>query len=184
MAPREPSGPTQPRGLLGWVGQVFQQVYSDRELILPGRYAAYNAFIGIILVGASILVIVEPRLGSFRTAGCLGAGGLLLLAGVPVALLRPASATRLLSAQGMVLVGLAIALTVGSVTWALRAPPHAPFRYVPGVTLVLLVYGMLQIAAFGPWPGCAKRIRMVGLILGLGCELTMAVSLIMRAVRS
>lgn len=183
MAVRDPGGGPPPRGLLGWMGQVFQQVYSDRELIPPGRYLAYNAFIGIILLGGATLVVVEPRLGSARTAVCLVAAGLLLLAEVPVALLRPAIATRLLSLHGTVLVGLAAALTAGSITWALRAPSHAPFRYAPGATLVLLVYGMLQIAAFGPWSGSAKRIRKAGLTLGLACELTTAVFLIVRATR-
>ena len=183
MAFRDPGGGAPPRGLLGWVGQVFQQVYSDRELIPPGRYAGYNAFMGIILLGGGALVAVEPGLGSTRTAASVAAAGLLLLAGIPVALLRPSIATRLLALHGMVLVALAVALTAGSITWALRAPSHAPFRYAPGATLVLLVYGMLQIAAFGPWPGQAKRLRMAGVVLGLACEVAVGVFLILRATR-
>jgi len=183
MAFRDPGGRSSPSGLLGWVGQVFQQVYSDRQLIPPGKYVAYNAFIGIILAGGAVLVALEPRLGSSRTAASLGVTGILLLAGIPVALLRPSIATRLLALHGAVLVGLAVALTAGSISWALRAPPHAPFRYAPGAGLVLLVYGMLQVAAFGPWPERAKRLRMVGLILGLGCEATVVVFLILRASR-
>ncbi len=183
MAFGDPDGRPPPRGLLGWVGQVFQQVYSDRQLIPPGRYMAYNAFIGILLVAVASLVVVEPRLGSGRTATGLGAAGILLLAGIPVALLRSSIATRVLALHGAVLGGLAVALTGGSIRWALRAPAHAPFRYAPGAALVLLVYGMLQIAAFGPWPDRARRIRMAGLILGLGCELAVAGFLIARAAR-
>ena len=183
MAFGDPGGRPAPRGLLGWVGQVFQQVYSDRQLIPPGRYAACNAFIGLILLGVAAMVVMEPGLGSSRTAASVGAAGVLLLAGIPVVLLRPSIATRVLALHGAVLGGLAVALTAGSVRWALRAPPHTPFRYVPGAALVLLVYGMLQIAAFGPWRERAKRLRMAGLILGLGCELAIAGFMIARAAR-
>ena len=183
MAFSDPGGRPPPRGLLGWVGQVFQQVYSDRQLIPPGRYAAYNAFIGIILLGVAAIVAMEPQLGSSRTVGSVGAVGMLLLTGIPVAFLRPSIATRVLALHGVVLGGLAVALTAGSITWALQAPAHAPFRYAPGAALVLLVYGMLQIVAFDPWRERAKQLRMAGLIVGLGCELAIAVALIVRAAR-
>ena len=78
---------------------------------------------------------------------------------------------------------IALALAIGSVAWALTAPPAAPFRFAPGVTLVLLAFGMHQLATFGPWHARAGQLRKAGLVAGIICELAVATGLLLRALR-
>jgi hypothetical protein len=176
--------PPEPKGLFGWVAELFRQVSADRDLIGPGRYTAYNGLLGLILVGVAAIILVEPGHGSPLAGGALAVIGAVLCAGVPVARFRAGALDRVLVAQGGALVALALGLAAGSVRWALRAPPHAPFRYLPGLTLVLLVYGALQIAFYGGWrPGLDRRLRRAALLVGVGCEIVLAISLSIRLLR-
>jgi hypothetical protein len=85
-------------GRLGWLVDIARQVFSDREIISPGRYCAYNAFAGLILLAAAILMWVEPHLGSPRGGVVAAVAGMLLVSSVPVVLLRPAAVADQLTA--------------------------------------------------------------------------------------
>ena len=177
-------GGRRPDRKFAFLVDLFAQVNADRDLIGPGRYTVYNLFIGLILIAVAAIVLVEPGHGPGSAGLTLGAIGLLLCAGMPVARFRTRTLDRLLVAQGAALVALSLAVGFGSVVWALRAPPNAPFRYAPGLTLVSLLYGTLQIAAFGGWPAArARRLRRAALLLGAACELALIVCLIVRLVR-
>jgi hypothetical protein len=170
--------------MLGWLAELFAQINADRDLIGPGRYASYNLFIGLILIGVGAIILVEPGHGPAPAGGALVVIGVILGAGVPVARFGTGALDRLLVAQGVALVLLSLSLGAGSLLWALRAPPHAPFRYMPGLTLVLLVYGALQIAAFGGWrAGVDRRLRRTALWVGVACEIVVAGGLIVRLFR-
>ncbi len=174
-----------PKGLLGWLAELVAQINADHDLIGPGRYVSYNFLIGLILMGVAAIMLVEPGHGSASGAGGLGVIGVLLCAGVPVARFRPGAVYRVLVAQGTALVVLSLILAAGTVLWALRAPPHAPFRYMPGLTLVLLVYGTLQIAAYrGGRAVLERRLRRAALFVGVVCEIVVAASLVIRLYRS
>ena len=168
-----------------WLSELAAQVHADRDLIGPARYTAYNFFLGLILIGVGAIILVEPGHGSAAAGAALGALGILLCAGVPVARFRTAALEHLLVAQGLALVVLSLGLAAGSLLWALRAPPHAPFRYLPGMILVPLVYGTLQIATFGGWrPEVNRRLRRTALFAGAACEIALAAGLIIHLVRT
>jgi hypothetical protein len=173
------------RGRLGWVTDLFAQVFSTREIIPPGQYCAYNAFAGIILLGAAFLIGIGSGSGSGSVgiAVALGVTGLVMISGVPGALFRAGTVPRLLVFQGSLFVLLAFAYTVDSVKWAFLAPRFSPFRYAPGLALVLLTYGGLQVAGFGRWTGTRRRFRVACLIAGVLCELLIGSALLLRALR-
>jgi hypothetical protein len=172
------------RGWLASVTELFAQVFSAREIISPGRYCAYNAFAGVILLAAAILVGIEPGLGTATGAGALGSVAVVMLSAIPVALFRPLAVPALLVLQGSLFILLGLALAADSVRWALFAPPFRPFRYAPGLALVMVTYGALQTAGFGPWAGRARSLRIAGLIAGILCELLVGGALAIRAFRS
>jgi hypothetical protein len=163
-----------------WFGDLVAQVFSKRELVAAGTYAAYNIFAGIILIGFAALVLVEPRLGPATLAIAIGAAGLGMVSMLPVAYLWPRVATKLLFGHGVLFVLLALSFAADSVRWALQAPPLAAFRYIPGLVVVPLTYGALQVAAFGPRIANARRIRIAGLIAGALAEMVVAIALIVR----
>lgn len=160
------------------------QVFSPREIIPPGTYCAYNAFAGIILLVAAILVHIEPGWGTTAGAAALGLVALVMMSAIPVALLRPAAVPALLVLQGSLFILLGLAFAADCVRWALFAPPLRPFRYAPGLVLVIVTYGALQAAGFGPSAARARRLRIAGLVAGILCELLVAGALAFRAFRS
>lgn len=163
-----------------WFGDLVAQLFSEREIVAAGTYAAYNVFAGVILIGVAALVLVEPRLGPVALALGIGAFGVAMVSMLPVAYLWPRAAPTLLFGHGVLFVVLALSFAVASVRWALQAPPLAPFRYVPGLALVPLTYGGLQVAAFGPRGTNARRIRIAGLIVGALAELAVGIALMAR----
>lgn len=173
-----------PRGFFGWLTELSAQINADRDLIGAARYTAYNFLIGLILLGLGAVILVEPGHGRAAAGAALCAIGALLCAGVPVAKFRTGALERLLVAQGTALVVMSLIVGAGSLAWALRAPPHAPFRYLPGMILVPLVYGTLQVATFGGWrPEVGRRLRRAALLVGVTCELALAVGLVIRLLR-
>ncbi len=174
-----------PKSSLGWLAELGAQINADRDLIGPARYTAYNFLIGLVLMGVGALILIEPGHGPAAGGGALCALGVLLAAGVPVAHLKTAALERLLVAQGAALVLLSLVLGGGSLWWALRAPPHAPFRYAPGMIFVPLVYGTLQVATFGGWrPEADRRLRRTAVFLGVACEIVLAAGLIFHLFRA
>jgi hypothetical protein len=160
--------------------ELVAQVFSERELIDPGTYAAYNIFVGLILVGAAVLVLVEPRVGPIALAVALGIAGLTMVAALPVAYLLPRATIGLLCAHGVLFILLALSLAGESIRWALLAPPLSSFRYLPGLIVAALTYGGLQVAVFGPRWANARRIRVASLTIGVLAELAVALALIVR----
>ncbi len=173
-----------PKESRGWLADLVAQIGADRDLIGPGRYAAYNLLIGLALAGVGAIILIEPGHGPAWAGAALGALGGLLCVGVLAARFFTGALDRLLVAQGTALVALGFGLAAGSLVWALRAPPHAPFRYLPGLALVPLVYGTLQIAAFGGWrPEVGRRLRRAALWVGVACEIAVAAALLVRSLR-
>jgi hypothetical protein len=168
------------RGWFGWLGDLVRQVFSDQELISPGRYCAYNAFAGVVLVAAAVLMQLEPRFGSPRMALPIGLVALVLLSAIPVAWGRPRAVPKLLILHGALFVLLGLAFAAESVRWAFFAPAPSPFRYAPGLSLAGLTYGALQVAGFGDWAK-PRRLRIAGLTAGVICEIVLAVALLIRA---
>lgn len=165
-------------GPFGWLANLFRQVFSDRAVISPGTYCAYNAFAGVILLAAAILMRVEPGFGSARAAAAAALAGVLLIAAVPVALRRPIAAPKLLFVHGLLFTLLAIALAADAIGWARLPAPRGPFRYAPGLTLLLFTYGGLQVGGFGPWRTWARPIRIGALAAGVVVELVVGVVLL------
>jgi hypothetical protein len=169
-----------PRRRFDWLRLLFARVFSDQERIDAGRYCAYNAFIGLILLLAALLLWVEPdRLSEVGVPLC-GTAGLILVSGVVLALKRPAAMFRLLAFHGVLIVLLACVFLGDGVRLALAAKPLVNFKYFPGPFLVAVTYGMLQTAAFGPWPKQARGVRIAGFVTGVAGEIAMAASLLYR----
>jgi len=169
------------RGWFGWLAELCRQVFSDRELIPPGTYCAYNALAGVILLAAALLMRLEPRFGSPGLALPVGVAGVVLMSAIPVGFRRPQAVPKLLVLHGTLFVLLGLGFAVQSVHWAFFAPPRSPFRYAPGLSLAGLTYGALQLAGFSAQVSRARRIRIAGLATGVVCELAVAVALLMRA---
>ncbi len=106
--------------------------------------------------------------------------GLLLSVGVIVLRVRERALPRLLAIHGGVFFLLGAALTTSSVRWALFAPAGSPFRYAPGLVLVVMTYSALLIGSFGPWQQRSRRVRVLGVWLGVFLELAILCSLLVR----
>lgn len=157
---------------------LFRQVFSDGDIITPGAYCAYNAFAGIILLAAAVLMRVEPRFGSPHASVAAALAGIVLIAAVPIALRRPRAAPKLLFGHGMLFLLLAISLAADAIGWARLPAPRGAFRYAPGLTLVLSTYGGLQVAAFGSWRSRARLIRIGALAAGVIAEIVVGIVLL------
>lgn len=165
---------------------LFAQVFSDRSLIPAERYVAYNAFVGLVLLLVAVLFAVEPRPENAFVGDTailpyiLGGIALVLLAGPAVVMFQPAGVRVFLLAQGMVLAAGTIGFIADGIHWALWAPPLSHFGYLPGLFLIPFTYGMLQVAAFGPWATRARRVRMTAFVVGVMGELALAACLLLR----
>ena len=156
--------------------------------------AMYNAFVGLILVSLATMVLADPKLGNtgnIRTrADVVGyaAIGLTFLCGPVLSRLRPGLLPRLMVLDGALFVCLAIYVAGDGVSWALRAAANASFRYAPGVTLVTMIYGALQLSKPGDDSEAVvrrrRRLRHVALITGNIGEAVVAATLLGRAFRS
>jgi hypothetical protein len=175
--------PSKRSGSLGWLSALFTEAFASHPSISAARYAANNAIVGIALAVVSLLKLMSPTSRNAPADLVLGAMGLVLCAGLLLLSARPAILVGMLVLHGAILATLAIGLAITSVRWAFQAPPLSSFHYLPGVTLVVLTYGALQIAAFGPWPKRSRRIRAAGMGVGLILELAVLVSLAIRASR-
>ena len=168
--------------------QLWAQLWSDRSLIPPARYCVYDAFVGVIALALAVMVLVEPGRGTTAHVVVYGAMGITLLGGPLLALRRPATLPRLLAINGVLLMGLGFFFAGDGAVWALRAPAQAPFRYAPGVSLCLLLFGAMHLADPGSDSVAIVRrrrwVRKVALITGIICELFVVGTLIARAMRS
>jgi hypothetical protein len=161
---------------------LFGLLFSGRGIIAPEKACATNAFIGVILLLAAVLVFVQ-RIGTNAVAVFAIAGTVMAMGPVVVLIVRRVGMIdRLLAIHGAVFVALALYFAGISIAWALRASPHASFRYAPGLIVVASAYGALQIALFGPATvrRNADRLRAVGVATGLACEVAVLVCLLMR----
>ena len=167
--------------------RVWDQLWSDRSLVTSAQYCVYDAFIGLILLAVAMVILVEPRVATAGHAAVCGAIGLILLVGPWLAKRRPAMLPRLLALDGALLTGLGLWLAGDSVVWALRAPAHSPFRYAPGMFLLPVAYGALQLIDPDDASTAAiqrrRLLRRLGLLVGVVGELTVAAALLARAAR-
>jgi hypothetical protein len=171
------------RAPLAWLTELFRELFTSTPKLLPGRYAAYNALIGGILLLIGAVMLSGPARSSFAVAIVLVSVGVLLEIGIVLVFLGIELPRAVLLLSGLLITALTVAASASSVDWALRAPPKSGFRYAPALSLVLGVYGMLQVAASRPDTARARAIKMCGLYLGLLCELAVFVSLLVRATR-
>jgi hypothetical protein len=162
---------------------LFVQAFSDQSLIDPATYASYNIALGALLLVIAVLSRLQVAPGSIVETVVLAVAGTLLVSGLALVRVRPALLERLLLIQGVLVISLAFASASSTVVWSFRAPPHAQFRYLPGVTLVLMLYGFLQLAEFGPRTIRSSWLRRTGLWLGIGTELVSAACLLLRFTR-
>jgi hypothetical protein len=114
---------------------VWTQLWSDRTIFTPARYSVYDAVVGCILLGLAALVLSERAGATIAHAAVYGAVGPTLL-----------GAGLLAKRVGVPSRRLATLLTAGSIVWAVRAPARAPFRYAPGMIVLLPLYGTMQLA--------------------------------------
>jgi hypothetical protein len=166
---------------LGWLSALFRAAFAEQPTISQGRYVICNLGAGLLLLLIAGLMLGDPKLGSFGSEIGLGIAGLLLSAGVLVQRVRLSTLPALLAAHGVVFALLAGALTFTSVRWAFLAPAESPFRYAPGLILILTTYSALLIGVFGPWQRSSRRMRTVGVWLGVFLELCVLASLLVRA---
>jgi hypothetical protein len=129
----------------------------------------------LIVLGFAIAFSVDPPPGHDTRVVLVFAGvvGLCLLVGIPVTLLRPGGAPRLLAVHGALIVLLTLWLLSTSVRSTFVSSVTS-FRYFPGPILLGLSYGMLQVAQFGPWPRQARTLRLGGFIVGVTGEVVFA----------
>ena len=166
---------------LGWLSALFRAAFAEQPTISQGRYVSCNLAAGLVLITGFMLS--DAKLGGLGSELGLGAGGLALMAGFLVQRLRPSALPSLLAIHGVVFSLLAAALTFTSVRWAFFAPRESPFRYAPGLILVLTTYSALLIGVFGRWRGSSRRMRAVAVWLGVFLELAVMASLLIRASR-
>lgn len=164
---------------------LFKQVFSDKHLITPKQYATYNGILGLALLALAAIPLTRPEPGSLVSAAILGGSGLFASGGGLVMLLRRTPLPGLLAAHGVCVALVGLFLSIHSLAWSVHAPSLDRFRYAPGLTLILVMYGMLQLAAFGPVPRVhAGRLRLAGLLAGIACELAVAICLLVLALRA
>ena len=148
------------------VSSIFDQVFSDEQLIVPGQFLAANAVGGVVLTLFALALGIDPAQSDPNSLALLVAG-LALLALVLVAKLRARLLTRALIAQGVVVCTLGVWLTLDTIQWALTTPSPPSFHYAPGAITMAFTYGTLQIGSF-------VRLRVAGLIAGVALELVAA----------
>ena len=156
----------------GWpsiLRRLFGEIFADRPTLPISTYQGVNAGIGLLLAAGAGVFWAESN--------SLSAGPVWVVAGVVfwwlsllLSLARPTAVRLVLASQGVTLGVLALALTVHTVVWGLTASEDGSFRYGPGVVLVVTTYGMLLVGTFGVG---TRRVRQLGLWLGLACELVM-----------
>lgn len=172
----------------GAAALFWAQLWSDRALVSPARHCVYNAFVGLLALALAVIVLVEPSRGTALHAIVFGAIGLTLLLGPALVRWRPVTLTDLLALDGILLVCLGVFFAGDSAVWALRAPAEAPFRYAPGVIVILFLYGALQLARPGDESPAMilrrRKLRRVALITGIVFEIFVAATLLVRASHS
>jgi hypothetical protein len=180
----------RPDGQDSWLRVLMAQVRTDREVIPPAQYLVYDAFVGLIALVIALLIGAGTFQGATHgsaAAVVLAMVSVILLSGPLIAIRRPPATRALLLLQGALLVALALILAAISMQWALQAPRGAAFRYAPGLILIVMVYGALQIAAgvrLQASAGSASRwCRRAGIVTGVCCELLVAAALLWRASR-
>lgn len=163
---------------------LFAQAFSDQSLIDPAIYASYNIILGALLLVIAVLTRLQVAPSSLAETVVLAVAGVTLVSGLVLVRLRSERMERLLLVQSVLVIGLAIASAVSTVVWSFVAPPHAQFRYLPGVSLVLMLYGFVQLAEFGPQALRLSWLRRAGLFFGVGAELVVAMALTLRLTRA
>jgi hypothetical protein len=173
---------TQPSTQRARLTLLFDQVFSDEQLIKPQQYLTVNGVGGLILALFATALLLEPKHRDLGSAVLFGFG-VAILALVLVSVARPQLLARSLVVQGLFITGLGVYFTVDTLVWALMSPPLTMFHYAPGAIAIAITYGVLQIAIFGASRSLTPKLRMTGLISGVALELVAAGCVIVRFLR-
>ena len=149
-------------------------------MIAPEQFLNQNLFGGVILALFATIVMYEER---SLTGVLLFLTGVALVSLVVAAMWQNRLLGRSLVAQGLLICGLGVYLTVETIVWSVTGPPRSMFRYAPGLIALSFICGLLQIAMFCARPQAASKLRLTGLILGGVLELAAASSLVLRFLR-
>jgi hypothetical protein len=169
-----------------FLGDLFAQLFADGTRIDAGRYCAYDAFLGFLLLGGAIVLRVSgpPDLLGAGGFAFVVASAVALLAGLVVPLVRPQRVPALLVAHGAIVLALTVAFALACAAWAVGDPATRPaFRYFPGLIVVGSTYGAALSANFGPARVRPRRWRVAGFVLGLALEVTVAVLVVATSIR-
>jgi hypothetical protein len=161
------------------------QLFSDGARIDAGRCCAYNAFLGILLLGGAVVLRVSAPPDPLGPRGftLVVASAVVLLAALIVPLARPGLVPALLAAQGALIVVLAVGFALACAKWASGTPATRSFRYLPGLIVVGSTYGTALWADFGPARARPRPWRVAGFVVGLALEGVVAALIVMAAVR-
>lgn len=165
---------------------LFGQVAAEHPRIDAGRWCAYNAFVGTILLGGALVLRLSgppdplgPRAFVLVATSALG---LILAAIVP--LLRPGLVPAVLAADGVLVIALTLAFAFACLYWARHAAPLRSFRYLPGLIATGTTYGAALWADFGPVRAHARRWRQSGFVVGVMLDAIIGVFVIAAALRA
>ncbi len=162
---------------------LLAQVFSDKSHIDAGRYCAYNGFLGVIILGAAIVLEVSgspPALGIWGVA-LVALSGMALMTALVMPLAWPGRVPKLLAVHGALVLVLTAAFAISCARWALLASPRPSFRYLPGLIVVGVTYGTAQWAEIRSHGRRAWRFR--GFVAGVVAETVVAALVLFAALR-
>jgi DNA-binding transcriptional regulator of glucitol operon len=165
---------------------LFRQLASSAPRIDAGRWCAHNAFLGTILLGGALVLRFSAPpdvLGARGFAFVVASAGALLAAAV-LPLVRPTLVPALLAADGLLVIALTVAFSIGCIDWARYSAGTRSFRYLPGLITTAMTYGSALWADFGPDRAHARPWRRAGFILGIALDAVVGALVIAAAMRA
>ena len=170
------------RSGFAWLTALFAAAFAERPKIPTSTYVLCNSIAGLVVVALGVLMLAESKYTLLVGLGIVASGSVLCV-GALFHRAGPAALAKALTVQGFTIALQSAVIFFTSVHWALKAPPASPFRYAPGLVLVMSTYATLLLAVFGPWPQQSRRIRLAGVCTGAVLELGMLLGFAVRLAR-